>query len=43
MKIKNNLSTDDEQVLKEVITEIDDTYLRKMQEQINDRDYKLEN
>ena len=60
MKIKNNLSPEDEKILKEIIIDPDiiicpadkgkaiviedrDTYLRKMQEQIDDGDYKLEN
>jgi len=60
MKIRNNLSADDEKVLKEIISdpsivicpadkgkaiviEDRDTYLKKMQEQIDEGDYKLDN
>ena len=60
MKIRNNLSADDEKVLKEIINDpsivicpadkgrgivIEDsnTYLKKMQEQIDEGDFKLEN
>ena len=60
MKIRNNLSADDEKVLKEIIsdpsivicpadkgkaivTEDRDTYPKKMQEQIDEGDYKLDN
>ena len=59
MKIKDNLSADDEKILKEIISDptiiicpadkgkaivIEDkqTYLTKMQEQIDEGDYKLE-
>ena len=60
MKIRNNLSAEDEKVPKEIISnpsivicpadkgkaiviEDRDTYLKKMQEQIDEGDYKLDN